>query len=370
MALDPISAVGLAAGILQFVDFTSRLVSVVHEFSETCNDSTVENCDIEAVTRSLVSLTTQLSEGNRVSQTSESVADEQIAKLGSACEGTCSELLETLEKLKGGSKKPKWKSIIQALGTVWQKEKIDSLRARLAEYRAGINTALLVSLSDRVDDITPELLGGLKAGNTLDQLKMEILKMSRHCHHSGEEGCERFSVNLGKMTAQERELHLRSQLLEDLSFRDQQEREYRIIDAHSKTFCWIFKPTTHSQRPWSNFGSWLEGDDDHLYWITGKAGSGKSTLMKFIVHENESERLLRKWSGNLPLVITKFYFWNSGSQDQMSQEGLLRKILHDALSQRPQLLPTVCPNDGSAISFTDTISALGVFRNSPRLSRR
>ncbi|KAF7555302.1 hypothetical protein G7Z17_g2296 [Cylindrodendrum hubeiense] len=246
MALDPISAVGLAAGILQFIDFTSRLVSVGREITESYDGTTVEHSDIEAVTRNLV------------------------------------------------------------------------------------------------DDITPELLDGLKFGTALDQLRMEILKVIPHSPNLPTDWQERFSANLSMMTDQERELYFRSQLLEELSFHDQQEREYRINDAHRNTFHWIFEPPEQSvHRPWSNFESWLQGDNDRLYWITGKAGSGKSTLMKFIVHEDQCLRSLKRWSGNLPLVVTRFYFWNSGSQDQMSQEGLLRSILHDALSQRPQLIPSV-----------------------------
>lgn len=32
---------------------------------------------------------------------------------------------------------------------------------------------------------------------------------------------------------------------------------------------------------WNDFVAWLE-EGDGLYWIAGKAGSGKSTLMKYI----------------------------------------------------------------------------------------
>jgi ABC-type thiamine transport system ATPase subunit len=50
-------------------------------------------------------------------------------------------------------------------------------------------------------------------------------------------------------------------------------REERILEAHEKTFRWIFKD--------SPFKHWLESKTgSNLFWISGKAGSGKSTLMK------------------------------------------------------------------------------------------
>ena len=63
-------------------------------------------------------------------------------------------------------------------------------------------------------------------------------------------------------------------------------RQNRIAIAHEFTFRWIFQddPTeisTSNTREWSGFRKWLESDEQ-IYWITGKAGSGKSTLMKFL----------------------------------------------------------------------------------------
>lgn len=152
MALDPISAVGLGAGILQFVDFTAKLLSVAREVRETADGATVENCDLEAVTRSLVWLTERLSEPKQEWSTAcrsrqfQSSADLDIDELGSGCEGIAKDLLDALQKLKSRGKVNKWKSMLQALRSVWAKGKIDNLRTRLEQYRSGIHTALLVSL--------------------------------------------------------------------------------------------------------------------------------------------------------------------------------------------------------------------------------
>ncbi|TLD14090.1 uncharacterized protein PgNI_03108 [Pyricularia grisea] len=60
MPLDPVTAVGLGAGILQIIDFTTKLVDAGREITQSLNGATVEHCDIEAVTRSLVLLLRQV----------------------------------------------------------------------------------------------------------------------------------------------------------------------------------------------------------------------------------------------------------------------------------------------------------------------
>lgn len=83
--------------------------------------------------------------------------------------------------------------------------------------------------------------------------------------------------------------------------------------------------------------------DKSLYWITGKAGAGKSTLMKYIYSEPRTLQMLQTWAAEKPLVWAKFFFWNSGTVTQMSQEGLLRTILYDVLVQRRDLVPMAFP---------------------------
>ena len=78
-----------------------------------------------------------------------------------------------------------------------------------------------------------------------------------------------------------------------------------------------------------------------LYWIHGKAGSGKSTLMKFLYDDRRMDALLRTWAGELPLVVVGHFFWNSGDILQMSQKGLLRVLLYEVLRKHPKLIPVV-----------------------------
>ncbi|KAI1170790.1 hypothetical protein F4777DRAFT_567783 [Nemania sp. FL0916] len=123
-------------------------------------------------------------------------------------------------------------------------------------------------------------------------------------------------------------------------------REGAISETYESTFQWVFQSpslATDGHPRWSDFAAWLRGPDSDVYWITGKPGSGKSTLMKYITGHSMSQQLLTQWSGVKPFVLARFYFWNAGTPIQRTREGLLRTLLHQCLMQQPQLIPLVCP---------------------------
>jgi hypothetical protein len=73
-----------------------------------------------------------------------------------------------------------------------------------------------------------------------------------------------------------------------------------------------------------------------IYWITGKPGSGKSTLMKYLVRNSRTSELLTQWAGPHKLVVSYHYFWNAGTELQRSQQGLLRTLLFHITRQCPE----------------------------------
>ena len=128
-------------------------------------------------------------------------------------------------------------------------------------------------------------------------------------------------------------------ILESLRYQRMEARQERIIDAHAQTFEWIFDSS--SQLPHKgNFLEWLTNGND-IFWITGKAGSGKSTLMKFLSHHQSSRSALQRWADESELITATFYFWHAGTELQKSQEGLLQSLLHEVFSQCPEIMPQV-----------------------------
>jgi energy-coupling factor transporter ATP-binding protein EcfA2 len=92
-------------------------------------------------------------------------------------------------------------------------------------------------------------------------------------------------------------------------------------------------------RPESSFCRWLQ-QGEGIYWIKGKPGSGKSTLVKFITgYDNQNRRTLEcleKWAGSKPPRILSFYFWLADkSNNQNSFRGFLCHLLHQLLVDEP-----------------------------------
>lgn len=75
----------------------------------------------------------------------------------------------------------------------------------------------------------------------------------------------------------ERDDQLRfDRLLHSLSFPELNIRSNQVSESYPQTFEWIFDD---APQQWDSFSAWLRSNEKRPYWIHGKPGSGKSTLM-------------------------------------------------------------------------------------------
>ncbi len=138
---------------------------------------------------------------------------------------------------------------------------------------------------------------------------------------------------------QERE-RLEQHFLESLKFPDLIHGQKRIVDAHNETYQWIFDASGQKLGKWSNFVEWLQYGHG-TYWINGKAGSGKSTLMNFVWQNQQTLDHLRAWAGTKSLLTPLFFFSVTGTQLQQSVEGLLRSLICQILEKYRQFVPNI-----------------------------
>lgn len=208
------------------------------------------------------------------------------------------------------------------------------------EHIGGISASILHYLVSRRH----------RPGNDLEDIKLlqrDLTKAIYEVERDKNDGCQPPIIQLTQSASQQ----ANSLFLASLQYDEMIDRESRISTAHESTFLWVFRDSNvqKDQRPamkWSNLREWLE-TENRLYWITGKAGSGKSTLMKFLcsstAQQSRCRPYLRKWAGTSKLLVASFYFWNSGTNLQMTQAGLLRTLLYQIVAQRPQILPSLVP---------------------------
>jgi hypothetical protein len=140
--------------------------------------------------------------------------------------------------------------------------------------------------------------------------------------------------------------NVQEEIIRSLAYPEMTFRYERIVEAYPATFEWVFRDPTADQLPWSNFSRWLETGNG-VYWINGKAGSGKSTLMKHIFDSQRTRKDLATWANtsetddDSPLCFATLFFWNSGTIEQKSQMGLLRSLLYQVLRTCPNLVRAV-----------------------------
>lgn len=132
-------------------------------------------------------------------------------------------------------------------------------------------------------------------------------------------------------------------ILNWLNFRQMTWRYEQVPLAYQQTFQWIFEEP-NSDRTWNNFLIHLSNDVGFPYFVNGKAGSGKSTLMKFMAEHPCTNEALARWaSDSRPLLMLKYFFWHLGTRMQKSVIGMLRALIHNVLSSYPELIPAVFP---------------------------
>ncbi|KAI4115486.1 MAG: hypothetical protein LQ345_003915, partial [Seirophora villosa] len=128
-------------------------------------------------------------------------------------------------------------------------------------------------------------------------------------------------------------------LLESLNSQEARERLEEVKQAHPATFEWLFDP---KQVP---FLEWLQAGDElgrRPFWIQGKPGSGKSTLMKFALKNPQTLQALTG-SRSEHWTFSSFFFHDRGSQAQKNLLAMLQELLHSILLQNTSFVQSALP---------------------------
>ncbi|KAK5053293.1 hypothetical protein LTR84_002267 [Exophiala bonariae] len=128
-------------------------------------------------------------------------------------------------------------------------------------------------------------------------------------------------------------------VLDRLYYAQMDERRNRVSRAHLKTFQWLFRHKSEDDTLWDDFLGWLFSLDTHtMYWIRGKAGSRKSTLMRELDQKIAQQRDFHEWTIGSEALHASSYLWNAGSVEQKSLTGLLLSLVHQLFQQRADLV--------------------------------
>ncbi|KAL8948226.1 MAG: hypothetical protein Q9222_005574 [Ikaeria aurantiellina] len=332
--MDPVTAFSLAAGILQVVDISSRAVKKCHELYK--DGSLAEHRETAEIADALANAADTLSASIQSSNQPRSKEDSEIFDLSIKCRATARDLVARLNKLKA-DQGSRLQALTKSVEAMRQKQMLKDKQAALKEYQQVLDTQILMRLdtsslrlSQDIDILTKEvrdLAIAMENGQrTVEQL------LARHGRVIIDHFDRRFDDHVHVLQGHS----FQQRLNESLFFPEISSRQEQIPDEFRGTNQWIFEEpaTLGRSQPWSNFPAWLEHHPG-AYWISGRPGSGKSTLMKSIINDPRTTKFLSKWSPQTNLLVISFYFWNTGTSLQESATGLLRSLLYQISMQIP-----------------------------------
>jgi len=138
---DPLAALGLAANIVQFVDFSHRLLSESKALYNSATGSSADNVVIETVATDLHLLNAKFTTRSAVGAIPDSMRN-----LASQCKDHAIEILDVLDKIKVKRPHKKWKSFPQAVRSIWKKEEIEELVRRMERLRNEMHFRLQIMM--------------------------------------------------------------------------------------------------------------------------------------------------------------------------------------------------------------------------------
>ena len=138
MVLDPFTAIGLASNIVQFVDYSSKLMTSTCEIYKSRTGTSAHHVYLEGIATRLLNLSDSLEQPRLSCPNS---YDKGLQHLRAECVQDAEALRSVLRALQA-KKDSKWSSFRKALISAWGQEEIERLEDRLKDHRSELSTHL------------------------------------------------------------------------------------------------------------------------------------------------------------------------------------------------------------------------------------
>jgi hypothetical protein len=398
--MEAVAAVGVAAAALQFLEFSTKTLALCKQIRDSSTGSTENNAEL---TKSVNKLTAMQKDLRATGNTSSSMY-RKLLQAVTDCSAVASDLLKLLEDFRELARK-RFGVARAAFKIIKDGRKIEKLEKRLADCQAKFTLALTMDVRERVlellekqgvlnNELRNTLLPKLEQMSTqsaalhsvtrsqihsleksLESSATAIHKQAAANHteqQASSEGVSRGQNKLGKSIdkgfndVSDSSSH--RSFLQSLYFDDMFARQQSIMPQSDGTYDWALsgtlpleaqhwdtKDVAHDAELRGRLLKWLQ-DERPSFWINGKAGSGKSSLMSFVESDRRTEAVLQTWARTRKLYMFSFFFWRPGSSLQKSIAGLLRTILYQVAKAVPAVVPQIISNRQS-LTYTDWTQA-------------
>ena len=317
------------------------------------------------------------------------VRDTQLLGLANRCLKAARALREEVKFLKGPTTKSKLVVMLKSATTVWRQRRLDKLGKDMLDAKQLLQTGLLARIFEQIEkadgglekldsdlrsfvdenragrlemaklvrdeaaqtrkNVTIQIKGGIRAvkrHTTQDTARAET-SLKKHVTEATVQAQRSLSAIARSADEREQDARLearRERLLRSLKFKYMNERRNMVAKSHGKTYQWVLRdgsdaeepadvaesPKADADHPWDSFSDWLRSTEPE-YWISGKPGSGKTTLVKYLLGHPQTRRFLELWSPGV--VLVSHFFWRPGTEMQQSIRGLFCSLLHQLLEE-------------------------------------
>ncbi|KAH6645820.1 hypothetical protein BKA67DRAFT_663702 [Truncatella angustata] len=352
--MDPVSAVGIAAASVQLFGVAYKTFALCRKLRDGQASVKNHNDELQAFACEIKDYQRSLKTGHTRS------APRHLTELANKCAALSDELIKLLEYVSGGSDNASAASRI--LRSLKEQRKIEKLEISLKEKEKTLHSLLVQDIwrgldfqaAERsktfgaLDTNVQKIISALAKQESTTASSTTILKRNLALlQHGVNKRLDKAENTTGrqlralKYQAKEQLKESRSarrqeELFRGLEFSEMYERQGAIQGAAPKTLDWIFEsdkvmPSSSNknhayrrQAVWDDLGNWLRHKDG-IYWVSGKLGSGKSTLMAHLVNDQRTKNALKEWHQECHILAS--FFWRPGSRLQKSIDGLLRALL-------------------------------------------
>jgi predicted ATP-dependent serine protease len=143
-------------------------------------------------------------------------------------------------------------------------------------------------------------------------------------------------------------------LIDSLNFTHKNARYNAIEPSYGSTFQWAVDAKARAVRDASSaeesktnnvaLGSRLRSGEG-LFWINGKPGSGKSTLMKFLADHQRTQEIIKR-NGEEPCIISSL-IWDAGSIEERSLRCVTATLLYQLLEHCRDIAQRILSTDST-----------------------
>ncbi|KAL3419504.1 hypothetical protein PVAG01_09726 [Phlyctema vagabunda] len=379
--MDPIAALSLAVNIVQVVVWGREATSFCLDVYKSGEINPEQKVIVDNIQKATESIQSSLASQSRVSG-----EDRYFLEVAQKCQNAAAKLLDKVGPVNLSRRK---RAIFKAL---FERRSVKALEEDFVFCQKALQTRILFDLRRKHD------LTALRHDEAFDHIGKDVQNLVFKLE-AGEMQLTKIIATQDIIVEKLDALNLKigspisnndsQTILRSLFFPEMSTRQEIISGTYPRTYGWVFRSIkshkesmdegdteyreiednseddysegsecsvgssrdSYSMAPsWPDMRTWLENGQG-IYWISGKAGSGKSTFMKYIFENTGTKEAIAAWSGLAKYSTSGYFFWSQGIALQKSTEGLLRTALFQTIHDIPGLA-----------SFCGFDPAVGIFK--------